>query len=74
MNINDELITELYTSLGLLRVAKIALEKAGPQAPNARQAWHEALKLLQAAITEQWKYTDLCISECFPVGKKGDGQ
>ena len=71
MNTNDEFLTDAYTSLGLLRAAKKTLEDAGPQAPNARDAWHKALKLVEAAISEQWKYVDLCVAEMFPVGKDG---
>lgn len=72
MNTNDEFLTDAYTSLGLLRAAKSALESASPQSPHARQIWHQALKLVEVAITEQWKYVDLCIAEMFPPGKKGN--
>lgn len=69
MNTNDEFMTDAYTSLGLLRAAKKTLEAASPQSPNARPMWHEALKLVEAAISEQWKYTDLCVAQMLPVGK-----
>lgn len=73
MTPNDEFLTDAYTSLGLLRAARQTLESASPQAPNAREAWHKALKLVEAAVTEQWKYVDLCVAEYFPQGKPTDG-
>lgn len=69
MNINDEFLTDAYTSLGLLRAAKKSLEEASPQSPVARPIWHEALKLVERAISEQWKYTDHCVAQMFPTEK-----
>lgn len=70
MNTNDEVLTDAYTSLGLLRAAQKALEAASPMAPEARPIWHESMKLLQDAISKQWKYTDVLVAACSPLGKE----
>lgn len=69
MKTNDEFLTDAYTSLGMMRAAQSILEGASPQSPVARPIWHEALKLLKTAISEQWKYTDVCVESSFPSGK-----
>lgn len=72
MNTIDEVVTDAYTSLGLLRAAHKALEAASPMAPEARPIWHESMKLLQEAISKQWKYTDVLIAACLPPGKSDE--
>jgi hypothetical protein len=66
MSHNDEVLTDAYTSLGLLRAAHKALEAANPMAPEARPIWHESMKLLHEAISKQWKYTDVLLASCAP--------
>lgn len=67
MNNNDEVLTTAYTSLGMMRAAHKGFMDADPMSPAARPLWHEALKLMGQAVSEQWKYTDVLMKECSPV-------
>ena len=54
----DERLLDAVTSLGMLRAAYVALEKADPRCEPARIMWHEAMGKLNRAILLQWGYVD----------------
>lgn len=69
-NNRDEVLISAYTSLGMMRAAYKAFEGADPMSPAARPLWHEALKLMGRAISEQWAYTDILMKECLSVSEE----
>ena len=74
MNNSDEVLTTAYTSLGAMRAAYQAFERADPMSPEARPLWHEALKIMGKAVSAQWAYTDILMRDCSRVTASAEQQ